>query len=233
MLRWRRPIAWLGVAGLSAALGWVWQGKSFETASWAAGVLALFVALAPEVRRFTALQQGTGSAAEQVNRAADDLAAAVLAQWDAEEKTRRLQDPWPLPVNWTNTTRPVVDHWEVIRGRPGDEQPMSLDGEVDQIVEVFDQVPSRRLVVLGSAGSGKSVLMLRLTLGLLGRRAAGQLVPVLLHLSTWSPGEQRLHDWLVAQLIRDYPELQRAMAGTTVARELVTSGLLLPVLDGM
>ena len=211
MRRWRRLIAWLAVAGLLLVLGLIWQRTTFEAASWVAAVLALFVALAPEFRRFVAPEQPIESVADELSRASDELAVAVMAQWDAEEKVRRLQDPWPLPVGWTNTTRPVVDHWEVIRHDRGDSRPIELAGEVDQILEVFERTPSGRLVVLGPAGSGKSMLMMRLTLGLLGTRTSGQRVPVLLHLSTWNPGEQILPEWLAGQLARDYPTLQRSI----------------------
>lgn len=233
MRRWRRPVAWLGVAGLVLLLGWVWRGQSLDAASWVAALLALFPAILPELRRFVLIAPPAGTHAEQLDHAADELAAAVLAQWDAEEKTRRLQDPWPLPVNWVNTLRPVVDHWEVIRGKRSDGRPITLDGEIDDIVAVFDRIPSRRLVVLGAAGSGKSVLTLKLTLALLGRRTPGEPVPVLLHMSTWNPEGRRLHDWLAAQLITDHPELQRAFGNTTLAKELVATGRMLPILDGL
>jgi hypothetical protein len=105
--------------------------------------------------------------AEQLADAAEGLAQAVQWQWRAESDLRRLQDPWPLPVRWVTTSRPGMDYWAAVRGVPGEDAPLDLSGELDEITEVFARVPSGRMVLLGKGGAGKTVLLMQLVLGLL------------------------------------------------------------------
>ena len=42
---------------------------------------------------------------------ADELAAAVGAQWEDEAAVRRLNDPYPLPVSWTAADASLTDAW--------------------------------------------------------------------------------------------------------------------------
>lgn len=65
----------------------------------------------------------------RVDRAAEELAAAVGDQWRREERLRRVQDPVPLPVRWTAADPLLSDHVANIRGaadRDGGE--VGLDG---------------------------------------------------------------------------------------------------------
>ena len=69
--------------------------------------------------------------------------------------------------------------------------------------------------MLGEPGAGKTMLMVRVVLDLLGRRASGSPVPVLASLPSWDPSCQDLQHWLADQLITDYPALGAAApAGT-------------------
>ena len=69
------------------------------------------------------------------------------------------------------------------------------------------RVPTGRLVVLGEPGAGKTMLMVRLVLDLLARRAGGGPVPILAPVASWNPAGQDLRDWLAAQLLIDHPAL--------------------------
>jgi predicted NACHT family NTPase len=105
-----------------------------------------------------------------------------------------------------------------------------------ELVEKLALVPTGRLVVLGEPGAGKTVLMVRLVLDLLGRRTSGGPVPFLASLASWDPTRQDLRDWLAAQLISDHPVLAGPPpVGTerNQAAALLSSGLILPVLDGL
>ena len=168
----------------------------------------------------------------RVISAVEELAAAVAEQWRREERLRRIQDPVPIPVRWTAADPLLSDHVANIRGTPTDT--VGLDGTLNEAVDAFTAIPSRRLVVIGQPGAGKTVFTLRLTLDLLARRQPGDPVPVIFGLHTWDPGEQSLHDWMAQRLATDYPALKTAdKSGRTIASELVRGQLIIPVLDGL
>lgn len=139
------------------------------------------------------------------------LADVVRRQWEHEARTRDLLRPDPLPVRWSTTRRPVCAR----------AAPFRLSGTGDELVDAFLALPRRQLVVLGDAGSGKTVLAMLLTLGLLNKRHPDAPVPVLLPLAEWDPRTHGLADWLAAQLAADYPG-----AGPATQR-------VLPILDGL
>ena len=99
------------------------------------------------------------------------------------------------------------------------------------------RVPTGRLVVLGEPGAGKTMLMVRLVLDLLARRASGGPVPFLASVASWNPAAQDLRDWLAAQLLIDHPALAdpppAGRTEPTQAAALLASGLILPILDGL
>ncbi|MFF3455341.1 NACHT domain-containing protein [Streptomyces sp. NPDC002730] len=183
---------------------------------------------------------------------ADQLAQAVQKQWDHEAAIRRVNDPYPLSVAWRPAEPDLVEPWpllaEVARawpgGPPGDParwpgDAAGLTGAAAQIGEVFTQrVPTRRLVVLGEPGAGKTVLLIRLLQDLIAQRPDGGLVPVLISLASWDP-RQPLQGWLADQLRRSYPGLRTAapqpMVGADpvdLAQALLDARRILPLLDG-
>jgi len=169
----------------------------------------------------------------QVERSADQLARAVKAQWDEEEQIRRIQDPVPLPVRWTSADPVLSDHLVNILGTS--DRQGRFGGTLHDVVAVFNGIPSRRLVVIGEPGAGKTVFALRLTLGLLASRQPGNPVPVIFSLHGWNPHEQgNLQDWLAQRLAADYPALaNRSKSGQTIAGALISGNFILPVLDGL
>ncbi|HEV7652640.1 MAG TPA: helix-turn-helix domain-containing protein [Actinophytocola sp.] len=166
--------------------------------------------------------------------ATDDLAHAVGARLGREEELRRVQDPFPLPVRWQPAPDDVMDHWEnICRVLPGESAtPLDLSGRLPEIADVYRRIPSGRLVVLGRAGSGKSVLAARLVLDLLRTRDRGGAVPVVFSLGSWNPTTTGFRDWLAGQLMRDHPGLAAAGDESNLATALVEAGRILPVLDG-
>ena len=182
---------------------------------------------------------------------ADQLAVAVGGQWNDEAAMRRLNDPYPLPVSWAAADPALTDAWESLvklatsgAGWPAPTPagtwaagPDDLAGEGGELVEVLARVPTGRLVVLGEPGAGKTMLMVRLVLDLLARRASGGPVPFLTSVASWNPADQDLRDWLRAQLVIDHPALagppSTDMTEPTLAEALLASGLILPVLDGL
>ncbi|MFD0391811.1 hypothetical protein ACFQ3Z_00185 [Streptomyces nogalater] len=67
-------------------------------------------------------------------------------------------------------------------------------------MEVFtDRVPGKRLLILGEPGAGKTMMLLRLLLGLIRTRQPGSPVPVIF---PWPPGTPTIrssaHGWPIA-----------------------------------
>ncbi|MFG2002931.1 NACHT domain-containing protein [Spirillospora sp. NPDC048911] len=112
-------------------------------------------------------------------------------------------------------------------------------------------VTGRRLAILGAEGSGKSALAVLITLGLLKDRVPGGPVPVLFSMAPWDPGEP-LIDWMARRLSEAVPPLGKRIAkkrlrehvpayrhGTlrkperTLAYQLLHTGRILPVMDGL
>jgi transcriptional regulator with XRE-family HTH domain len=162
--------------------------------------------------------------------AGDDLAHAVGARLGREEELRRIQDPFPLPVRWQMAPDDLMDHWENIRRvEPGaSAKALNLAGRLPDIADIYRRIPSGRLVVLGRAGSGKSVLAARFVLDLLRTRERGDAVPVVFSVASWNPTTTSFRDWVAGQLTRDHPGL----ADANLAADLVEAGRILPVLDG-
>ena len=155
---------------------------------------------------------------------ASEFAQAVHDRWLDEEEQRGIQDPVPLPVRWRPVPAELTD------------DPTDLAGELGDVVEVYRRIPFGRLVVLGRAGSGKTVLTLRFLLDYLRTRTEDDPVPVIFSVGSWDPKASTLRDWLIDRLQRDYPDFPGLAApahgAATLAAALVNTGRVLPILDG-
>lgn len=174
--------------------------------------------------------------ASAVDEWAEGLAQGVRKKWRYEERHRRLHDPAPLPVRWHLGPAELRDQWtNVLRlpvGTSG--EPLHLDGRIEQLRETYRSVPSGRLVFLGPAGAGKTVLASRLALDLLEDLPPGGPVPVIVSVGSWNPETTSLKVWLTGQLTRDHPGLatRARPGGPSRAEALIDAGRVLPVLDG-
>ncbi|WP_189134598.1 NACHT domain-containing protein [Wenjunlia tyrosinilytica] len=195
-------------------------------------------------------ERAGAEAAPDPARLADQLAVAVRGQWEAELRVRRINDPYPLPVSWRAAAPDLAEPWPLLRqtavgwpgGPPSDPEgwaggPSGLAGTGGELGDVFlHRVPTRRLLLLGRPGAGKTMLLLRLLLSLLARRAEGAAVPVLFPLASWNPDESPLRDWMAERLARDYSGLADPTTTGSErlgrARTLLERGLVLPILDG-
>jgi hypothetical protein len=252
--RWRMLVAlffsaWVGGVVSVVALILV-QGVD-KAGKWAEvlGALTAFAALCITLgeRTFKVLSRARQAdddiPAEELDAAGNSLAAAVQKQWREEARTRRLQDPWPLPVRWTAADPALADHIDAVftaaPGSPPESHPSpdslsspdSLGGHLSDAVAAFERLPHKRLVVLGRPGAGKSVFALTLLLDLLEKRAPSGLVPVLFPLVSWDPSALRLRDWMGQYLDETYHKGRTA--GSSLYQGLVRAGRLLPILDGL
>lgn len=176
-----------------------------------------------------------GDAASGLLDAADQLAQSVSTRWQREQEQQRILDPVPLTVRWQRAAEELTDSWEnICRVESGESAaPLDLAGHLDQVVDVYRRTPSGRLVVLGRAGSGKTILTVRFVLNLLRNRTPTDPVPVIFSLGSWNPTTTSLRDWLAGQLVRDHPGLGVPGSGRpTLAAALVEADRILPVLDG-
>ncbi|WP_045743939.1 NACHT domain-containing protein [Actinoplanes rectilineatus] len=210
------------------------------TGVWVLTALCGLAALVVEVRHRR--QWGVPHWGDDRDSTLDQLAQAVDLQWRTAERQRRINDPVALPVRWVTAPATVMDHWANIGLAPAgqDAGPLDLDGDLDRLADVYQRIPSGRLVLLGPVGSGKSVLAARLALQLLERREPGGAVPVVLSVASWTPVNdghtdgQSLPEWIAGRLVRDHPGLAGAAGdGRSTARMLIDDGHLLPILDGL
>jgi hypothetical protein len=211
-----------------SASWWPW-------AVWSASCLLVAVTIFADVRRKR--PGGQASAATdpaELDEAASQLAQSVGSQWRGELERQRLHDPGPIPVRW-HPVHELMDHLDnICRDSPRTKpHPLALGGSLERIVDVYLDIPSGRLVVVGRPGAGKTILALRFLVDLIDIRASNQPVPVLFSLGLWNPRTTPLPDWLISELIREHPALGTiGRGGSSLAAALIAAGRILPVLDG-
>ena len=73
--------------------------------------------------------------------------------------------------------------------------------------DFFEQIgEGRTLLILGEPGAGKTITLLKLTEEMIARNEKGlsHLIPVVLNLSSWERKREKIADWLVQELWRQY-----------------------------
>jgi hypothetical protein len=182
-------------------------------------------------------------------KAAEDLANVVRKQWEKETGLRWFHNSVErmLHVSWQPASEGEgFEPWDDLittakaskAAEPADWAPTSAGmagSDYQQICAVLDQVPTRRLVVLGQPGAGKTMLLIQLLQGLLDNREPGDAVPVLVSLASWRPKIENLHTWLYRRLSIDYPILRARVPGQKISygRALLDEHKILLLLDGL
>jgi hypothetical protein len=112
--------------------------------------------------------------------------------------------------------------------RPEDESGAGLDQGLPAVwsadefrsaaLDLFRKIASRRLVVVGERGSGKSVFSMMLALAVLDARdeVAGEKLPIPLPVSigSWRPGSEQFAHWFERHMLHDYPVIRQAPKGS-------------------
>ncbi|MCO5974784.1 NACHT domain-containing protein [Actinoallomurus soli] len=239
----RRALIGIGLAVTvvaAAGLGVYLVRAGLDKADKLASVLGLFVAVAGLALTAYGLVADRARADDQrhhdvhsrVEAVLEGLAREQMRQWREELVMRRVQGRLLLPVTCRAAQPDLFDHWANIRG-PADDAPLDLDGDVVDLDQVLTRVSSRRLVILGTPGAGKSVAALRLALRLLEERDAHDRLPVVLPVASWDARKTGLWRWVAERLTTEHPELAASTgAGTTLADEVARPERLLLVLDG-
>jgi hypothetical protein len=223
----RRLLVALGLAS-TFVLAWIILQQGLDRADKIASVGGLVVALITLILTLASVSSDSETR-EDDGAVSSALAASVAAQWTEEERLRRLHDPEPLPVQWHAVGPPISDYWANIR-TDGEQNRLTLDGQLADILHLFiRRVPRRRLVILGGAGYGKTILVTRLLLDMISVREVADAVPVLFSLATWDPIHESVVDWMARSLRADHPVTRD---GSQV-RRLISSGLILPIFDGL
>ena len=208
--------------------GIIWASEFSTIASLFVAVVAL---VAPIVARW--LRPPAPMAQVTVVQAGDDLATSLGNQWADEDRLRRINDPRPLPVRWDITSTAQAAMAGVPYEGHGN---VYLAGKFTEIHATFEQTQSRRLIILGTAGAGKSVLAIKLARELLAVRQSGMLIPVILPAVTWNP-DTNLTQWISSQLESNYPGLAlrvRTAIGEAISlAKALASTSILPILDGL
>ncbi|MBA2807885.1 NACHT domain-containing protein [Streptomyces sp. KM273126] len=225
------------VLAASPRLSWPWPvPSSYGTAAVVAGVAAPLAVLGFEVRRRVRRRRSARRLTDdELRRTADKLAHALATQYAREAELGRIHDPLALPVRWVPADPGLGDHVENLADGPHGGGGLLREGEFGAVAEQYARLPRGRLVVLGAAGAGKSVLVLELARELLKRRGASGRVPVVLPLSPWNPREHAdPWKWAAGALAEAWPEAlaDAGLPPRDVARQLIGADLVLPILDG-
>ncbi|MFI7608176.1 NACHT domain-containing protein [Micromonospora sp. NPDC049366] len=234
----RRMWKWglLAVVAALAAGGsaWVWWRYDFEKVNWTWGVVAGFIGLYLLLDQvFRPQPADLAAAGAQRRAAADELAELIRRDPTDEALLRAVDEPYPLPVRWHTAPDRLLPSWRAI-GRSSEATPIDLSGRDGALWSCYRSVPSGRLLLLGPPGSGKSVIALRMARQLPVHREPDEPIPVLLPADSWDPDRETLPDWLVDRIGRRYPRLAAAHPRRgAVLRDLVETGLVIPVLDGL
>lgn len=257
--RFKRAVIILGV-GAMVALGGYYAVHTLQENDQVASVVASFVCIIALVLALLQYRQGSQlPSVPDSSQLANDLAIRVAKQWEDEWRVRELERPYLLPVAWREVEGGLVEDWgrldSIARGWPGgppgesSQWPAAAtglcggDGEIGDVL--LRRVPTRRLVVLGDPGSGKSVLLTRLQGELLKEYATGGRVPVVFPLASWDVSRQTFRAWMTEQLVQDHgPALLSTSTSAASRREmnvrarlhaekLIDEKRVWPLLDGL
>jgi len=219
--------------------GLSWTAELATIGAFVIPVIALF---SPAVRKWWKAPVPVSQLS--LDEAVERLSPVLLTQWTERNNERQVHDPGAMRVEFkvTRFTRSLMTTVSL-----GDDpevkeklRPANLSGNFDSILDVFRKV--QRLVITGPAGSGKSVLAVKLACDLAGpqgtspREPTHLQLPLVLQASAWKPGES-LDQWITSELVSIDPELSLRPRGAaskkvTLAQAMASSRVI-PIIDGI
>jgi hypothetical protein len=205
-----------------------------------------------------------GTEDEQLATGVALLADALRLAATARPQGQQHDDFQPLRVSWSTTDGAATADLAAVLGRPATDLPRSTPGGclagprseswqavVTVALDLCD-AHGRRLLIMGGAGAGKTVLAEHVAeeanrrLAAPGAGPARVMVP--LSVAGWDPGEERvgaaaLLEWIAGRLIEQHHHLGVPVASAvardgsevecSVAYRLLRTGRLIPILDGL
>ncbi len=128
-----------------------------------------------------------------------------------------------IPLTISPYQQAIQHPWQDILGRAVTEQQApSLPNCL-----AYYQQSKGALLILGSAGAGKTITLIQLARDLLQDRDKQQPLPVILNLSTWAESQTSISDWVIAELMTKYQIPRR------FGRQWLDTGQLVLLLDGL
>ncbi|MGX1757938.1 NACHT domain-containing protein [Streptomyces lydicus] len=166
------------------------------------------------------------------------LRQRVLADLGQDQVQQQLRSGHPLPVRCRAAPEELTGWRKGARETSAalaDASPLNLAGPLRSLAAVYAKKKRSQLLVLGRAGSGKTILVRRFAQARLEDAdwTDGEPVPVIFSLGSWDPTATSLRDWLIDRLERDHPFLARRLPHKrTWATQLIVMGHVLAILDG-
>ena len=208
------------IIGLSGAVITVWL---FSVNNSRAATVAAIVVIVPTFASLAlTLWQAISERDDLVSRA-NDLAGSEANEWEKRRLGLLGNYVRPADVGFARTKLDELVRYRIAGG--------SRKGKLTEVLEYFLELKPSRLVIVGAAGSGKTVLAIELLIALLLDRDSREqekrrAVPVLLSLSSWDT-QQSLQEWITSHLVTTYQMRRR------IARRLIDGHWILPILDGL
>lgn len=225
-------LAWLAVPTLLTLTTKPWESLGAKYGLLLLPLLFVVFLLAYWLRLLLGEGPGEGGAGRAtLTDAVNELAESVERSWGDEVGSRQLglTGREIIKFVWRPAEEGVAS-----RAAQEDVAEAELAG-VEDLVEEFLKISSRRLVIMGPPGIGKTSLALLLTVGLVRkRRAEGTgFVPVKLSVAGWDPEREDLLSWMEGQLVQQFSFLKSAKYERDMPRRLLETKHVLPVLDGL
>jgi predicted NACHT family NTPase len=199
---------------------WLSTSRESRAATLAAVVIVPPTLIGLALALWQTFGQGRRGAEEGLAEAADALAGTVERAWGTRRQRLLADDVLAADVAFHRSTMEELRRDRMAGGE--------ARGRLSDVLAYFHRLDPPRMVIIGEAGSGKTVLVVELLMRLLMERRSkgGRAVPVLFSLTGWD-GRNSLDWWISERLAEDY-ELSRR-----TVRLLVHDNWIIPVLDGL